>query len=498
MMAKPNGAASSTGKWLPREERSRRLSLYLEDTLRDIRLSCRTLGRNPGFTIVAIATLALGIGVNTAVFTLFDAVVLRPLPVRDPHQIVNLGQAGYPGDEFSFPEYLHIEKTNHTFSGLIGYDHFLVYLSADGFTERLWGELTSSNYTDVLGIEPIVGRGFLPDEGRIPARDPVAMISARLWRERFHSAQNILGKTVRLNGHPFTLVGVMPANFKGIFGRQDVWVPMMMQPRVSPPNRLDDANYRLRMIGRLKPDINLESAQSSLAAVVPQLELDDPKWKDQVLRLAPGHRGTRGEDMPSEIGISGIILVAIMGSVLFIACTNVANLLLSRATGRRLEMAIRLAAGASRRRLLRYLLTETTVLFLAGGAAAVLVAPCVMAMTSVLSLPSHLIPQALLDFGLELENRTLFFTLFLSLSTAMIFGLAPAAHSSRIDLFSELKATKASGSVRSVGLAEPTGHPSGGLDLYIAGCGRTLHPYARPSTRSGPGVRARECGHAFR
>ena len=149
------------------KEQRRNLLPYLEDTVRDLRLSCRTLARNPGFTIVAVLTLALGIGVNTAVFTLFDAVVLRPLPVRDPHQIVNFDQAEYPGDDFSFPEYLHIEKANHTFSGLIAYDPFLVYLSADGFTERLWGELTSSNYTDVLGVVPVVGRGFLPDEGRI-------------------------------------------------------------------------------------------------------------------------------------------------------------------------------------------------------------------------------------------------------------------------------------------------------------------------------------------
>lgn len=446
---------AATNKVLLRKEPPPQLFVYLEDIVRDVRLSFRNLARNPGFTIIVIVTLALGIGVNTAVFTLVDTVFFRPLPVANPHQIVSIGSItrGQPDRKnlrFSFPAYLTIREINRVFSGLIAYRGLTVHLSSDGFTERLWGGIVSANYTEVLGIEPGIGRGFLPEEGQTPGRHAVAMISDRLWRDRFHGSRDIVGKTVRVNGHPFTLVGVMPAHFKGVFGRQDVWVPMMMQPQVSPPNRLDDANYRLRIIGRLKTDINLETAQTSLAAVVPQLELDDPKWKDQVLRLAPGHRGTSADDARSEFGISGIILVAIMGSVLFIACTNVANLLLSRATGRRLEMAIRLAAGASQRRLVRYLLIETTVLFLAGGAAAVLVAPCFMAMTSVLSLPGHLISPALMDFGLELDNRTLFFTLVLSLSTAMIFGLAPAAQTRRIDLFSELKATKASGRVRSV------------------------------------------------
>ncbi len=436
---------------------TRGLILSLENTLRDLKLSFRTFARNPGFTVIVIVTLALGIGVNTAVFTLVDTLLYRPLPVPDPHQIVSLGSVirgreNSNNQGFSFPVYLKIRAASRPFSGLIAQCLFSVHLSADGFTERLDGEIVSANYMEVLGIEPGIGRGFLPQEGNAPGQHAVAMISDRLWRERFHGSRDIVGKTAKVNGHPFTLVGVMPAHFKGIFGGQDVWVPMMMQPQVLPPNRIDNVDYSwLRIIGRLKPEINLESAQSSLAAVVSQLELEDSGWKNQVLRLAPGHRGTRGENEQSEIRSFWIILVAIMGSVLFIACTNVASLLLSHARGRRLEMAIRLASGASRRSLVRYLLTETTVLFLAGGAAAVLVAPWFMAMTGVLSLPSHLIRVTdATNLGMLLpDSRTLLFTLFLSATTAIIFGLAPAAQASRIDLFSELRTTEPSGRFRS-------------------------------------------------
>ncbi len=441
------------------------LILSLDNTLRDLKLSFRTFARNPGFTVVVIVTLALGIGVNTAVFTLFDAVVLRPLPVPDPHQIVNLGQAGYPGDEFSFPEYLHLQKADDTFSGLIGYDPIIAYLSADGFTERLWGELTSSNYTDVLGIVPILGRGFLPDEGRIPVRDPVAMISARLWRERFHSAQNIVGKKVRLNGHPFTLIGVLPENFNGLFqGRMDVWVPLVWAPLISrgqlpqmflpvfqPAGWLEDSDsYWLKLAGRLKPDVTLSSAQASLAGIGVQLDAVYPRREDRTLTLTPGYVARLHPSLQSLRGrLTSIwtLLGAIVGSVLLIACSNVATLLLSRGRGRRLEMAVRLAAGASRERLTRYLFTETTLVFLAGGLASTLVAFWFLDAMNAFLLPGQERLEQVVS--LDLNRRVLLFALILSLATATAFGLFPAARSSRIDVYPELKAPDPYDRVRS-------------------------------------------------
>ena len=450
-MAKLQGESSSENARRARNERSRSLSVHLEDTFRDIRLSCRTLAKSPEFTAVAVVTLALGIGVNTAIFTLFDVVSLRPMAVPDPHQIVDVysGSREYPCcSPFSFPDYLHFRETNQVFSGLLAYSPIPVHLSADGFTERLDGELVSANYTDVLGIEPIVGRSFLPKEDHVPSRYPVAMISTRLWQSWFHSSQDIVGKIVRVNGHAFTLVGVLPEHFQGLTQRQtDVWVPIMMQPQIETTSRLDSRNYRwLQLVGRLKPDINLDSARSNLAGIVSKLELVEPKWKDQIVTPFPRHRAGLNPYFQSEFHRLWVLLAAVAGSVLLIACTNVANLLLSRARGRKLEMALRLAVGATRERLIRYLLTETAVLFLVASAAGTLVAHwcldwCLGLAGSIPLLPFKINVNQL-GLGL-LDGRMLLFSLALSLMTSIIFGLVPARHSGRIDLFPELKATDA-------------------------------------------------------
>ena len=455
-MTKLRGKSSPENARRARNERSRSLSVHMEDTLRDIRLSCRTLARSPGFTTVAVVTLALGIGVNTAVFTLFDVVSLRPMAVPDPHQIVDVysGSREYPCcNPFSFPDYLHFRETNQVFSGLIAYSPIQVHLSADGFTDRLDGELVSANYMDVLGIEPIVGRGFLPNEGRVPGRIPVAMISTRLWQQWFQSRQDIVGKTVRVNGHVFTLVGVLPEHFRGLsLDHTDVWLPVMTQPQVGTTSWLDSRIHGwLQLVGRLKPSINLDNARSNLADIVSKLELEEPKWKDRVVTPSPRHRAGLNPYLQSGFHRLWVLLAAVAGSVLLIACTNVANLLLSRARGRKLEMAIRLAVGATRERLIRYLLTETAVLFLVASAAGTLVAHWCLGWGLSLAGSIPLLPFKInvnqLGLGL-LDGRMLLFSLILSLMTSIIFGLVPARHSRRIDLFPELKATNAHVRVR--------------------------------------------------
>ena len=450
-MKRLSGQISSKGDHAPPNRQSRGLIVYLDDTVRDLKLSFRTMARNPGFAVVATATLALGIGLNTAGFTLFDAFSLRPMPVPDPHQIVNVysGTRENPfGNPYSFPDYLAIREANQVFSGLMAHGDFTAHLSADGFTVRVGGALVSANTPDVLGIEPVVGRAFLPEEGQVPGRHAVAMISTRLWRDRFQASDDVVGKTVKINGHPFTLVGILPDHFMGLsLTLSDVWVPLMMQPQVEPRNRLDTRRaYWLRVVGRLRPDINLDSAHSSLSALMPRLNIDTPEDKNRILTLVPEVDARLGPH--SQMTSLWIFLSAIAGAVLLIACANIANLLLARATQRRQEMAIRPAAGASRERLIRYLLTETGVLFLAGGTAGILVAFWYIDVLNQFPLFRDHRVERLVNLGLD--GRMLGFTLILSLATAILFGLVPAARSSRIDLFPELKATEPYARVRRV------------------------------------------------
>ena len=271
------------------------------------------------------------------------------------------------GNPFSFPDYLAIREANEVFSGLTAHTVFTAHLSADGFTERLPGAFVSANIPDVLGIQPVAGRGFLPEEGQVPGGHPVTMISNRLCRDRFQASDEAVGKTVKINGHSFTLIGVLPDHFMGYpLTLSDVWVPLMMQPQVMGRNQLDTRRaYWLRLVGRLRPDVGLRSANSRSAGLMSRLKLDTPEEGNRILTLVPEVEARMGPH--SQMTLLWIFLSATAGAVLLIACANIANLLLARARERKQEIAIRLAAGASRERLIRYLLTETGLLFFGGG-----------------------------------------------------------------------------------------------------------------------------------
>jgi predicted permease len=418
-------------KELCRDARGLRL---IDDLGQDVRYALRTLFKNPGFAIVATLLLALTIGANTAIFSLIDAFLLRPLPVKDPHQLV-LVQGAFPYSTFE-----QFRDRNRTFSGMFAYDETHFSVTINGQPEYVDGDFVSGEYFDVLGIRPAAGRTFRSDDDRAD-KPPVAVLSYRYWNRRFARDPAVIGQIIDIGKTPITIVGVTPS---GLLGRKvagnsaDVMLPMFLQRRFG----LKDHDS-VMIMARLMPDIRLERAQADLDVISQRILTDSmgspssPRVHREIrahrIELRPGLRGT--SDGNGQLGTELPILAGVVGVALLIACVNVANLLLARADGRRKEIAVRIAIGASRTRLVRQLLTESTVLVLGGAGLGLLVAKGgVGLLLTVLSYG-----QAPIPFDLALNARLLTFAGAVSLLTGILFGLAPALTMTRVDLTPSLK-----------------------------------------------------------
>ena len=418
----------------------------METLLRDIRYGIRSLTKRPGFTAVTIITLALGIGANTTVFSLMDAVLLRSLPVRNANEIVEIATRTTGGGlhpDFSYPLYAAMRESNSELAGMIAYADSSFGLSAGDQTERLRGEYVSANYFDVLGVRPSTGFTFTRDDER-PGAQQVAVISYALWNRRFGGDPSVVQKTIALNGRAFSVIGVAPRTFSGLVRGMgaDVWItlPHVAELENSPERMTSVTSSWLALVGRLKPQFTIQEAQALMTARLPsgfEAARGSGSW-DVVLTKAAG-----GNDIyVAELSRPLTMLFVAVGLILAIACANIAGLMLVRAQARGREIGIRLALGASRLRIIRQLLTESLLLAVAGGALGLIIA----IWTTDLASGLRTTIGGALTLDVSLNSRVLIFNLAVSVLTVLWFGLAPALKATRLDLVPVLKdATNMSG-----------------------------------------------------
>jgi len=422
------------------------------DLWQDLRYGWRMLRKSPGFTIVAVLTLGLGVGVNTAIFTFFDLAMLRPLPVKDPETLVNLEYGG--SDGYSFIDYIYLRDHTRVFSDLIASGHTRLMLGGQTDSEEpqeIAGELVSDNYFSVLGGGVILGRTFTPEENRTPGEYPLVVLSHDLWQGRFGANPQILGQTVRLNNKPFVVIGVMAPGFVGLGVRNkqvpDVWLPVMMARELWPQLRDYFFSSRqtggLNLFGRLKPGRTISEAQAEMTLLLSQLARAYPEIGSKAKVIVTPLRALLGrfQSKGKQWVVLGSVLTPTL-IVLLIACSNIANLQLARAAARQKEIGVRLCLGASRSRVIRQLLTESILLAILGGGAGLLFAWWTLKafLASALSF-SPLSPMTI-DAVKHLVNpdwRILSFTLLLTFLSAIAFGLVPALYATRSDLVATIK-----------------------------------------------------------
>ncbi|HET8922720.1 MAG TPA: ABC transporter permease [Candidatus Acidoferrum sp.] len=425
----------------------------LENFRQDLRGGVRNLLKRPGFTSIAVLSLALGIGANTAIFTIINAVFLHPLPVDKPSELAQMytrdtltvdTNANFQLTPTSLPNYEDYRDQNSVFSGLAA-DTFPIPLNWGGQSEpiQLLGNLVSPNFFEVLGVKAYRGRTFSPDEGKKVGADPVVVLSYALWAHRFGSDDKVVGQTISLNKTSYTVIGVAPQNFKGIvsLGPPEVlWIPLSMRDYVLTGQLQALENHRrmrwITIVGRLKPGVSVDHARAALKTMAAGLEKEYPRDnKGRTCELYSLNESALGINQRKQFSRAGGVLMSVVGMVLLIACVNLANLLLAQSAQREKEMTIRAAIGANRWRLVSQLLTESTLLSLLGGVAGLVIA--FWGRKILWSFRPPFLPDGSMD--LSFDSRVLFFTLVVSVLTGLIFGTIPAIKASNIDLNEILK-----------------------------------------------------------
>jgi putative ABC transport system permease protein len=410
----------------------------VESLSKDIKFAIRGLLKHPAFSAIAVLTLALGIGANTAIFSVVNATLLRPLPFKDPERVVmvwgflsKMAQTA-PQLPNSAPNFISLREQNKSLEKLAAFRSWSWQLTGDGEPELLNGVRVTSDFFEAVGVSPVLGRIFTAEED-MPNRSPVVLISHGLWQRRFGGNRDAIGKTITLTGQTVTVIGVMPERFQfpgganmisglGFALQNDVWMPLAFTDE----EKQRQGNLNLAVIGRLKPGITPLQAESDLRTLQQGLPLGTVGYTINLVPLQ--------EQMVGKMRKLLLVLLATVAFVLLIACVNIANLLLSRATARQKEIAIRAALGAGRFRLIRQLLTESVLLSLAGGSFGLLLA--VWGSSLLVSLIPPEVPRV---HEISVDSRILVFTLVVSIITGIVFGLAPALHTSKLDLNQSLK-----------------------------------------------------------